>query len=136
MSRELGLQDCVTIHGEVDEATKAVLLMEASALVIPNLPVHGDPEGFGLVALEAAAAGRYVFAADLEGLRDAVQEPIAGMLLPAGDADRWLRALSVACATPSILASQGMHAWQSLMDSDKTWSAMGRRYRQILDAIA
>jgi glycosyltransferase involved in cell wall biosynthesis len=43
------------------------------------------PEPFGLVALEAAAAGKPIIASDIGGLRDIVVDGETGLLVPAGD---------------------------------------------------
>ncbi|QCW24897.1 glycosyltransferase family 4 protein [Lysobacter enzymogenes] len=77
-----GLHARVRLWGEVDDAEKARRLDACDLALMPNRRVPGDPEGFGLVALEAAMSGRYVLAADLEGLRDALADPALGRLLP------------------------------------------------------
>jgi len=130
-----GLQRNVSLHGAVDDARKSALLAEAHLVLIPNLPVADDPEGFGLVALEAAAAGRYVLAANLEGLRDAVHVPDTGLLLPAGDANRWIDAVLQACSDLPGLIEKGQHARASI-GTEHSWQRMGERYRQVLNGLA
>src|SRR5690606_24778339 len=49
-------------------------------------PVAGDLEGFGVVLVEAGAAGLPVVAADLEGIRDVVAANENGWLIPPEDA--------------------------------------------------
>lgn len=39
---------------------------------MPNIPVLNDPEGFGLVALEASLAKLVALASDVDGISDAV----------------------------------------------------------------
>jgi len=76
-----------------DDAEKGRWLARATLCIVPNVRLPGDMEGFGIVALEAAAAGCPVVAADLEGLRDALAGGRAGTLLPPQDAGAWIRAL-------------------------------------------
>lgn len=71
--------------GHVPGSVKELLLRAADVLVMPNRSVPGDMEGFGLVALEASAAGTPVVASDLEGVRDAVIDGETGLLVPEGD---------------------------------------------------
>lgn len=52
----------------------------ADVFVMPNIPVDGDVEGFGLVALEAASCRTPVVAANIEGLRDAVHPEIGELV--------------------------------------------------------
>lgn len=72
------LSSSVDVLGVVSERTKETLLHTATMLVMPNIPVFGDREGFGITALEAASRGVPVVAADLEGLRDSVIEDVTG----------------------------------------------------------
>ena len=51
------LHQHVQLCGRVDDATIGRLLAECTAVVMPNIPIGGDTEGFGLVALEAGAVG-------------------------------------------------------------------------------
>ena len=80
--------------GRVDDDLRAALYTGADLFVMPNMPIGGDMEGFGLVAMEAATAGVLVVASDLEGIRDAVLEGETGVLCPPGDADRFVERIS------------------------------------------
>jgi len=55
------------------------------------VPSHS--ESFGLVALEAQAAGTPVVAAAVGGLRTVVDDGVSGVLVPGHDASRWARTL-------------------------------------------
>ncbi len=65
-ARAQGLEGHVTLLGQVDEATLRAAYTAAHVFVMPNLPVPGDMEGFGLVALEACAAGGCAVAAEAD----------------------------------------------------------------------
>ncbi len=93
----------VVAHGFVAEAVKRSLLEQADLMLLP-----ATREGWGIVAVEAAAHGLPVVAYDVPGLRDSVVDGGTGVLCsptPAamaaaacallGDAERW-RALSQA----------------------------------------
>jgi phosphatidyl-myo-inositol dimannoside synthase len=80
--------------GRLDPADLRAAFAGALCVVVPNVPRHdGLFEGFGLVALEATAAGGVVLAADHGGLRDAVVDGTTGLLLPPGDAAAWADAI-------------------------------------------
>jgi glycosyltransferase involved in cell wall biosynthesis len=67
--------------GRVDDGALADLYAGARAVVIPNV------EEFGIVAVEAQAAGRPVVAADGGGARETVVPGRTGILVPPNDVD-------------------------------------------------
>lgn len=67
----------VTVHGQITEAAKRQLLEQADLLLLP-----GTREGWGIVAMEAAAFGVPTVAYDIPGLRDAVVDGVTGLLAP------------------------------------------------------
>lgn len=76
-----GLEDYVIMPGKVDDEVLKLLYSASDILVMPNIKVKGDMEGFGIVALEAASCGVPVVASNLEGIRDAVIEGENGFLV-------------------------------------------------------
>lgn len=80
--------------GHLNQDELAEAFARALAVVIPNVPVaSGQFEGFGLVAIEAAAAGGVVLASDHGGLAEAVIDGETGYSLPAGHAEAWIAAI-------------------------------------------
>ncbi|MBI4316997.1 MAG: glycosyltransferase family 4 protein [Chloroflexi bacterium] len=71
--------------GEVSDEVLAAIYAAADLFVMPNVPVPGDLEGFGIVALEASAAGLCVVATRLDGIVDAVIDGKNGFLIDPGD---------------------------------------------------
>ena len=59
-------------------------------------------ESFGLVALEAQAAGTPVVAAAVGGLRVAVDDGVSGLLVPGHDPTRWADRLASVLLDPSL----------------------------------
>jgi phosphatidylinositol alpha-1,6-mannosyltransferase len=78
-ARELGLESSVRLIGAIDEEEKAFWLEHAAALLMPNIPVPNDPEGFGISVLEAVAFGLPVFTTGIEGIADQMHycQPLA-----------------------------------------------------------
>ncbi len=71
----------VRVLGKVDHETKQLELEQADVLCAPSL----RGESFGLVLIEAFAAGTPVVASDIAGYRDVVRDGIDGVLVPPGD---------------------------------------------------
>lgn len=70
----------VILLGRVDDATRDLLLSAAHLFVMPNIPIQGDMEGFGLTAIEAALQGTVVVGSRLEGIEAAVIDGHTGFL--------------------------------------------------------
>jgi phosphatidyl-myo-inositol dimannoside synthase len=129
-----GLQANVQLLGAVDEPRKEWLFARCDMVLMPNIPVPGDAEGFGLVALEAGRAGRWPLVADLEGLRDAVTEDCNGQRLPPADADAWLAALDAASDDPAALHHKGALA-RDYVQACFTWPAMAAKYDRLFKTL-
>ena len=85
----------ITLHGSV--ARPADALQRSGMLVLPSLA-----EGFGLVLIEAMAAGIPVIATDVAGIRDVVRPNVTGLLVPAGDAGALAGAMQRMTHDPSL----------------------------------
>lgn len=132
--REKCLADRVTFAGAVGDDAKWSLLARCAAVVVPNVPIDGDIEGFGIVALEAGAAGKPVFAADLEGLRDAVADGVNGWRLPPRDASAWTEALVARLRDRRQLEVQGAIA-REYVTGRFNWGSIGEHYAGIIDRL-
>lgn len=76
------LEPAVTLLGELDEADKAAFLRTVDVYCAPNLM----GESFGVVLVEAMAAGAPVVAADLDAFARVLADGSAGVLVRRGDA--------------------------------------------------
>ena len=108
--------------------TDIMQIMSAShAFVMPNISVEGDMEGFGLVCLEANLRGLPVFAANLEGITDAVQDQKNGYLLPTQDSTAWLAALDAINQAPDFVKNFGLQARKYVLENFG-WEKMTASY--------
>ncbi|MEU6585731.1 glycosyltransferase family 4 protein [Nocardia sp. NPDC046763] len=76
--------------GQVSDAEKASAMRSADVYVAPNL----GGESFGIVLVEAMAAGTAVVASDLDAFRRVLRDGTAGQLVPVGDSARLGEAIS------------------------------------------
>ncbi|MFE3757241.1 glycosyltransferase family 4 protein [Nocardia tengchongensis] len=76
--------------GQVTDAEKASAMRSADVYVAPNL----GGESFGIVLVEAMAAGTAVVASDLDAFRRVLRDGTAGMLVPVGDSALLSEAIS------------------------------------------
>ncbi|MGW5319595.1 glycosyltransferase family 4 protein [Nocardia thailandica] len=75
--------------GQVDDAEKAAAMRSADVYVAPNL----GGESFGIILIEAMAAGTPVVASELDAFRRVLRDGAAGVLVPVGDSAALARAV-------------------------------------------
>lgn len=85
VAAEIGLQDHVRFLGRLPESDLLSAYRAADIHVFPVREIPGDLEGFGMVAVEAAANGLPTVAFASGGVVDAVADGKSGRLIPAGD---------------------------------------------------
>jgi len=81
----LDLAAQVQLLGHVTDDEIVSLYSAADVFVFPLVDTPGDVEGFGMVAIEAAAHGTPTVAFDCGGVSDAVVDGENGLLVPPGD---------------------------------------------------
>ncbi len=115
----------VTFVGEVSEAGKWELLRDASVLVAPSL----GGESFGIVLLEAMAAGAIPLAADNPGYRHVIADRANDLLFPIGDA------AALAARIRGVLCDDArrreLQAWGGQHYRQFEWSALAGRVERV-----
>lgn len=133
LRRQAGeLADRMSFLGLVDDAAKASAMRSADVYCAPNV----GGESFGIVLVEAMAAGTPVVASDLDAFRRVLRDGEVGRLAPVGDGaaladaliellgddelrDRYVAAASAAVARYdwSVVASQIMRVYETVAGS-------------------
>lgn len=80
-----GVASHVQLLGRLSDEDLAAIYQCANLHVFPVLDLPGDIEGFGMVALEAAAHGVPTIGYAVGGIPDAVEAGVSGELVDAGD---------------------------------------------------
>jgi phosphatidylinositol alpha-1,6-mannosyltransferase len=80
LAEEIGVADRLHLVGYVPEAELPAYYAACDVFVMPSLFIEGDVESFGIVYLEANAAGKPVVAADTGGVSQAVRDGETGVL--------------------------------------------------------
>lgn len=94
--------------------------------VFPVRTIIGDPEGFGMVAVEAAAHGIPTVAYATGGVVDAIHEGVSGSLVEPGDAASFARAVIALLADPPPPSAMCKHAEQF------AWPQFGQKIASVL----
>jgi glycosyltransferase involved in cell wall biosynthesis len=103
LARRLGIAERVAFRGWLGAEELAVELAEASVVALPAL----WPEPFGLVGIEALAAGRPVVASLTGGVGDWLEDGVNGLAVRPGDVAALARALGELLEDPGRQAEMG-----------------------------
>jgi phosphatidylinositol alpha-1,6-mannosyltransferase len=123
--RETGLLAAVSFLGPQDDDALSDAYFSADVMVFPVQDVPGDIEGFGMVAIEAAAHDLPTVAFAVGGVPDAVSEGISGSLIPPKSNQEFALAVidSLQSGKPS-----NCHGFAESF----TWRAFSRRLHTLL----
>ncbi|MGH3443220.1 MAG: glycosyltransferase, partial [Nitriliruptorales bacterium] len=122
----------VLFLGRVDEEDLPRFHASADLYVAPNL----GGESFGIVLLEAMAAGLPVVASDIPGFRSVIRDGVEGRLVPPGNVAALAEAIDALLANPALrdaLAEQAAtsaerYDWPVVVDD------LRRIYQRVLVA--
>ncbi len=129
MAEELGVADVINF---VPHTNNVAALYHSSEIVVHT---STTPEPFGLVVIEAMAAGRPVIATNVGGPVDSTDNGNTGLLVPPGDpqalADAILRLLDDP-AEASRLAERGRQRVHALYSVDRMVADMQAVYEKVI----
>jgi glycosyltransferase involved in cell wall biosynthesis len=117
------------VVGKVPHRELPALLRQCDVLVLPSYF-----EGFGLVLLEALAAGMPIIASDATAAPDLITAGVEGYLVPVGDVDALREAMKKFVDSPKDLASMTQAA-RSCAER-YSWDAYGNRWVELLHQVA
>ncbi|HEX3692381.1 MAG TPA: glycosyltransferase family 4 protein [Solirubrobacteraceae bacterium] len=112
LAQHLGVADRIDFKGWLPEDQIAEELAQASVVAVPSL----WPEPFGLVGIEAMAAGRPVVASATGGTTDWLHDGVNGVLVHPGDARGLARALEELLDDPERQSTMGLAGQRLVAD--------------------
>ncbi|WP_242654024.1 glycosyltransferase family 4 protein [Klenkia soli] len=123
------LEPAVTLLGELSEADKAAFLRSVDVYCAPNLM----GESFGIVLVEAMAAGAPVVAADLDAFARVLEDG-AGVLVRRGDASALGRVLVDLLGSPERRAQLSAAGHRRAADYD--WGTLAQQILAVYETVA
>lgn len=123
-----GLQHHLKFLGAIPDLELASVYESSDVHVFPVRHIPDDPEGFGMVAIEAAAHGVPTVAFATGGIVDAVAEGQSGYLIPNGD-------YAALAGSVTRVLSNDNDTWKTgttLFAEQFAWPALGQRMADTL----
>ncbi len=127
-----GLVNNIMMLDRVDDGTLWEAYASSQVFVFPVIDQPGDVEGFGMVALEAAAHGIATVAFATGGVVDAVRDGISGYLAKSGDYRKFAELVlnHLQSSTPSV-SSESCVAFARQF----SWQKFGQQLREICSTV-
>jgi phosphatidyl-myo-inositol alpha-mannosyltransferase len=116
--------------GQVDDATKASAMRSADVYCAP----HTGGESFGIVLVEAMAAGTAVVASDLDAFRRVLHDGEAGKLVPIDDAAALAAGLIEVLENDVARERYVAAAAEAVRSYD--WPVVARQIMRVYDTVA
>lgn len=127
-----GLEGKVLLLGRVSDEVLLDAYRESDLFVFPVIETPGDVEGFGMVAVEAAAHGLPVVAFHAGGIGDAVQDGQSGFLVAPGNYEQLTKVIVACLQSPE----KGIDRQDCLRHAEKfSWQHFGEKLRACVAGL-
>ncbi|MBA3292503.1 MAG: glycosyltransferase family 4 protein [Geodermatophilaceae bacterium] len=123
------LADRVTLLGEISEGDKARLLASIDIYCAPNL----GGESFGVILVEAMAAGAAIVASDLDAFRRVLNDGAAGILVRRGSPTALAAAISQLLGDAGRRKELVQAGWLAVQDYD--WPVVSERVLAVYETV-
>jgi phosphatidylinositol alpha-1,6-mannosyltransferase len=134
LAQELEVQDSVVFADSVPDQELAAYYAACDVFIMPNRNIGGDIEGFGMVYLEAGAAGKPVVGGKSGGTDDAIVDGVTGIRVDGNSSVEIARAVIDLLSAPDEAKAMGIRGRQRAED-EFTWEAVVKRTRMLSTAI-
>ncbi|MEU2031831.1 glycosyltransferase family 4 protein [Nocardia amamiensis] len=130
LRREAGaLSGHLRFLGQVSDEEKASAMRSADVYVAPNL----GGESFGIILIEAMAAGTPVVASELDAFRRVLRDGAAGMLVPVGDSAALAGALHTVL-TDEVRREALVHTAAQVV-SEYDWPVVAEQILRVYETV-
>lgn len=130
LRRQAGEYAChLRFLGQVGDEEKASAMRSADVYVAPNL----GGESFGIILIEAMAAGTAVVASELDAFRRVLRDGAAGRLVPVGDPDALATTLDTLLGDDELRDTQVRAAAQIVGEYD--WPVVAEQILRVYDTV-
>jgi phosphatidylinositol alpha-1,6-mannosyltransferase len=134
MAKETGLREWIRFPGAISEQEKRLLFAASDIYVMPSIRVGEMIEGFGIVFLEAAAAGVPAVCGNTGGQPEAVLDMQTGIVVDGRDLNDVASAVRNLAINPQLRRNMGERG--RLWAAEHAWEHVVERTREaIQDAL-
>jgi phosphatidylinositol alpha-1,6-mannosyltransferase len=135
LSESVGVEDNVVFLGYVPESDLPDLYNTADLFVMPNRREGTSVEGFGIVFLEANAAGTPVIGGNHGGVPDAIVDDVTGRLIDPYSPEEFAATTIELLDTPEAAVEMGQQGLERVR-SEFTWNHSGAELEEIFRRLS
>jgi len=125
------LSNNVIFLGKVSDDILHQFFSIADVLIFPLVPVNGDVEGFGMVAIEAASFGVPTIAFNEGGVNDAINDGVSGYLIQSQDYNSFTKKVIEVLMQKDKFNKEECNKFSAQF----SWSIFGTKLRKIIKNI-
>jgi phosphatidylinositol alpha-1,6-mannosyltransferase len=134
LAQDMGVQERVVLVGQVPDAELAAYYSASNVFIMPNRQIGPDIEGFGIVFLEAGAAGKPVIGGKSGGTRDAILEGVTGLRVDGTSIEDIVATVMTLLSEPDKARAMGEYG-RRRVEAEFTWESVVRRIRLLAATI-
>lgn len=125
-------EDRVFLLGRQADSVLRQAYAAADLFIMPNIPVEGDMEGFGIVLLEANIAKTPAVASNLEGIKDVISDGKNGFKVPPLEAGKFVETIETILRNS---LEQLANSSSEYVQEHFSWKRVARRYINYLQKV-
>lgn len=134
LAHDLAVEPWVRFPGAVSEREKRLIYASSDVYAMPSIKVHEMIEGFGIVFLEAGAAGCAAISGNNGGQPEAVVDGVTGCVVDGTDGSALRAALKRLMGDTALRKRMGLEARRRA--SEFSWSNVTQKVLTAVDAKA
>jgi phosphatidyl-myo-inositol dimannoside synthase len=134
LAQDYGVREDVVFVGSVSDEDRAAYYAACDLFLMPNRQIDVDIEGFGIVFLEAGAAGKPVIGGRSGGTAEAIQDGVTGVRVD-GENPNAVAAAVIDLLTDTNKAKSMGEAGRQRVEKTFNWEAIVERTRQVAAAV-
>lgn len=135
LAEDLHIQDSVVFAGQVVDEERAAYYAACDVFIMPNRQIGADIEGFGMVFLEAGAAGKPVIGGKSGGTGEAIKESVTGLRVN-GESIEEIAGSVINLLTDQEKALVMGQCGQQWAETEFAWESIVKRTRQIALSVS
>jgi phosphatidyl-myo-inositol dimannoside synthase len=129
-AQDMGVLERVVFAGQVPASELAAYYAACDVFVMPNRQIGPDIEGFGIVFVEASAAGKPVIGGESGGTGDAILHGVTGLRVDGTNVEAIATAVTTLLTEPGLAKAMGRQG-QCRVATEFSWEMVVERTRMV-----